>query len=91
MDISGAPLIRPLWWLAAEDETAQRIDCEFVVGKKLLVAPVLYAGARERDVYLPKVGSIKWRDGLRSELYTGGQWLRGYKVNIDEIATFTAE
>ncbi|XP_076436424.1 myogenesis-regulating glycosidase-like [Babylonia areolata] len=85
---TGAPMIRPLWWMAPNDEVAQRIDCEFLVSNKILVAPVLEAGARRRDVYLPDVNNLKWRDVLRGQVFEGGQWLRGYKVDISEVATF---
>ncbi|CAG5124526.1 unnamed protein product [Candidula unifasciata] len=82
----GTPIARPLWWIAAEDKIAQFIDCEFFLGDSLLVAPVLYANARHRDVYLPE-GSL-WRDQLRGSVYKGGQWLRQYPVGLYEIATF---
>ncbi|KAK7491682.1 hypothetical protein BaRGS_00017135 [Batillaria attramentaria] len=88
---TGAPIIRPLWWMASDDKTAQRIDCEFLVSNKLLVSPVLDEGARERSVYLPKVGSVKWRDESRNKVYTGGQWLHNYAVDLKDVAFFIAE
>jgi len=51
---SGAPLVRPLWWLAPTDEVAQVVDDEFLLGDSLLVAPVLVRGAASRRVYLPR-------------------------------------
>jgi len=50
---SGSPIIRPLWWLAPNDEVAQNIDNEFLLGDGLLVAPVVARGATSRHVYFP--------------------------------------
>ncbi|KAK1334372.1 hypothetical protein QTO34_005376 [Cnephaeus nilssonii] len=50
---TGDPIVRPLWWIAPGDETAHRIDSQFLIGDTLLVAPVLEPGKQERDVYLP--------------------------------------
>nr|XP_019821979.1 PREDICTED: uncharacterized family 31 glucosidase KIAA1161 homolog isoform X2 [Bos indicus] len=55
---TGDPIVRPLWWIAPGDETAHRIDSQFLIGDTLLVAPVLEPGKQERDVYLP---AGKWR------------------------------
>ncbi|XP_069122094.1 myogenesis-regulating glycosidase-like [Argopecten irradians] len=83
--ISGAPLIRPLWWAAPEDQTALTIDSEFIVGDDLLVAPILEAGKRERDIYIP---SGTWMDFITADVLEGGKWLMNYKIELDEIATF---
>lgn len=83
---SGTPIVRPLWWVAPHDTTAQYIDCEFMLGSKLLVAPVLMDTARSRSVYLPQ-GS-QWKDNLRDKVHKGGQWLSPYAVDLYEIATF---
>ena len=78
--------MRPLWWIAPQDSTAQFIDCEFMLGSKLLVAPVVVEKARSRSVYLPE-GS-HWKDILKDQVHNGGQWLTRYPVNLYEIATF---
>ncbi|XP_067660897.1 myogenesis-regulating glycosidase-like [Haliotis asinina] len=88
-EVTGMPIIRPVWWVAPEDIVAQRVDCEFLVGDSLLVAPVLEKGDRERQVYLPS-GS-RWKDNLRQKHYDGGQWLENYRVELTEIATFERE
>ncbi|XP_060065783.1 myogenesis-regulating glycosidase-like [Ylistrum balloti] len=84
--VSGAPLIRPLWWIAPEDQIALTIDSEFLVGDTLLVAPILENGQRQRDVYLPEG---MWIDNLTGKIVKGGQWLTGYKIDLKEIATFS--
>ncbi|XP_077986183.1 myogenesis-regulating glycosidase-like [Glandiceps talaboti] len=82
---TGAPIIRPLWWIAPDDEVALTIDSEFLVGNDLLVAPILDKDRRSRDIYLP-YGT--WKDELRGRQQFGGQWLNNYKIELDEIATF---
>ncbi|GFR82146.1 hypothetical protein ElyMa_002358200 [Elysia marginata] len=83
---SGTPIVRPLWWIAPNDKTAQFIDCEFMLGSKLLVAPVLMNNARSRSVYLPE-GS-HWKDNLKNKVHKGGQWMTQYSVGLYDIATF---
>ncbi|ESO92830.1 hypothetical protein LOTGIDRAFT_120394 [Lottia gigantea] len=83
--VNGSPLIRPVWWIAPQDKTALRIDCEFLVGDNLLVAPILEDVA-VRDVYLPE-GSL-WEDQSSSKRHEGGQWLIEYSANISHIPTF---
>ena len=51
--MTGAPIVRPLWWIAPLDAVALSIDTEFLLGDTLLVAPVLEQGATSRDIYLP--------------------------------------
>ncbi|RIK96943.1 MAG: alpha-glucosidase [Proteobacteria bacterium] len=52
-EASGAPIWRPLFWHHPGDARAAAIDDQFLVGRDLLVAPVLERGASVRDVYLP--------------------------------------
>jgi alpha-D-xyloside xylohydrolase len=42
-------------------------------GPDLLVAPVLYEGARSREVYLPT--GVAWTDAWTGEVLEGGQWI----------------
>ncbi|XP_041370968.1 myogenesis-regulating glycosidase-like [Gigantopelta aegis] len=84
--VTGAPIIRPLWWMAPDDKDALTIDNEFLLGDEILVAPVLENRSRQRDIYLPPGG--RWKDVLRQKLYDGGQWLTNYMVALYEIPTF---
>ncbi|KAL3847851.1 hypothetical protein ACJMK2_018742 [Sinanodonta woodiana] len=84
----GAPLIRPLWWMFPEDPVALETDSEFLVGDRLLVAPVLEKEARMRDIYLPPG---RWEDELHDETLgplEEGKWLRNYRVELNQVATF---
>lgn len=59
------PLVRPLWW---EERTPRLLDVEdaFLLGRDLLVAPVLEEGASRRDVVFP---SGLWHDFITGERY----------------------
>jgi len=51
---SGAPLVRPLFWLNPQDERLWDRDDAFLLGNTLLVAPILEENARLRRVWLPE-------------------------------------
>ena len=82
---TGAPIVRPLWWVSPRDPVALTTDSQFLLGDDLLVAPVLELGFRSRDVYLPK-GT--WRDETRGGSYVGPRWLRGYSADLDVLPYF---
>jgi alpha-D-xyloside xylohydrolase len=69
----GLPPMRPLFVDFPGDEACAGVDDELMLGPDLLVAPVLYEGARSRRVYLP-AGS-DWTDGWTGAAAQGGQWL----------------
>ena len=50
---AGAPLVRPSFWAAPHEDWLRTCDDQFLLGDDLLVAPVVRAGERERDVLLP--------------------------------------
>jgi len=62
---TGVPLFRPLLLNFQEDPTTLNLDDEFMVGDALLAAPVLRAGARSREVYLPGGAWYDFWTGLR--------------------------
>ena len=51
---TGAPLMRPLAYHYPKDEAARNIDDQFLLGRDILVAPILQRGKRERVVYFPE-------------------------------------
>jgi alpha-D-xyloside xylohydrolase len=53
------------------DPDAWDVDDQFMLGSDLLVAPVLEAGARARQLYLPAGES--WRDAWDGTHHEGGQ------------------
>ncbi|XP_033207115.1 myogenesis-regulating glycosidase isoform X2 [Belonocnema kinseyi] len=82
---TGLPIIRPLWMLDPTDPACHVVVDEFSVGEELIVAPILYSGSRQREVYLP--GGV-WRDGIDGSLRKGSRWIHNYKVKDIQIAYF---
>ncbi|KAG9261847.1 putative family 31 glucosidase [Astyanax mexicanus] len=82
---TGDPIIRPLWWIAKDDEAAYKIDSQFLIGDDLMVAPVLEPGKQERDIYLP---AGRWRSYKGEHYDKGPIHLTDYPVDLDEIAFF---
>lgn len=71
-ECTGAPILRPLVFHYEKDGTAQTCNDEFLVGDKILVAPVVQQGMTKRMVYLPEG---KWYDYWTGEQLAGNQWL----------------
>ncbi len=67
----GMPPMRPLFFDFPNDEESARIDDEYLFGPDLLVAPLIAAGVRQREVYLP-VGT-HWTDAWSGQTFDGGQ------------------
>ena len=65
----GLPLMRHLALAYPTDAEAVGREDEFLFGPDLLAAPVLEAGARERQIYLPRG---RWVDLWRSASYREG-------------------
>jgi alpha-glucosidase len=72
---TGAPLARPLWWDSPSDRRLWHVDDAFLLGRDLLVAPVVQQGARRRSVELP--------DGTWQELGTERRYAGGGTVEIE--------
>jgi alpha-D-xyloside xylohydrolase len=51
---TGIPPTRPLWLAYPGDGRAARQDQEWLLGRDVLVAPVIAEGARRRTVYFPR-------------------------------------
>lgn len=68
-----APLLRPVWYDAPERAELFAVADEFMLGRDLLVAPVLQSGAVSRDVLLPP--------GLWVDAWTGNQLKEGFLGN----------
>ncbi|MGD8458176.1 MAG: glycoside hydrolase family 31 protein [Anaerolineales bacterium] len=85
---TSAPVIRPVSWLAPQDEKALLCDDQFLVGEEILVAPVVEKAARMRDVYLPPG---RWKDYWTSQLMQGPLVLEDYPAPLDILPIFIAE
>ncbi|MDR2021077.1 MAG: glycoside hydrolase [Treponema sp.] len=72
-----APLLRPLVYDHIPHKTPGGDPClimedQFMLGRTLLVAPVLERGVRNRSVWLPQG---EWFGLFDDQPYTGGQWI----------------
>jgi alpha-D-xyloside xylohydrolase len=82
---TGRTPIRPLLLEFPEDPKAWSVDEAYLFGPDLLVAPVLEAGARSWNVYLPK--GAAWRDAWTGEEHEGGQTVT-VDAPLDRIPLF---
>ena len=67
----GTPVIRTLFYEFPQNSKAWEIEDEYLFGGDVLVAPVMYEGMREREVYLPE--GVRWRNAHTKEVYDGGR------------------
>jgi alpha-glucosidase len=81
---TGVPLFRPLLLEFQDDPTALNLDDQFMVGSALLAAPVLRAGERAREVYLP---AGLWYDYWTGAAQRGGDLLR-VDAPLDRLPLF---
>ena len=82
---TGLPPMRPLFFDFPEDETCWSVEDQFLLGPDILVAPVLSAGARSREVYLPD--GTEWVCAWTDERLEGGQRTTG-KAPIERIPVY---
>lgn len=82
--VTGVPAMRPLFVDFPEDEAVAAMDDEFLFGSDLLVAPVLWEGASNRPVYLPKGD---WFDYWTGEKVAGGRTIDA-AAPLDTIPLF---
>lgn len=82
---TGTPIIRPVFWLDANSETALTCDDEFLLGNDILVASVLFPQMRARDIYLPPG---VWQDHWTKEIFTGSILLKDYPALLETLPFF---
>ncbi|GBG76832.1 hypothetical protein CBR_g23048 [Chara braunii] len=82
---TGVPVMRPLWLEYPSDAAVFALDSQFLVGKDLLVRPVLEAGAKQQSVYFP--GNDVWYDVLTCEGYLGGR-VADIVVSLSSVPVF---
>lgn len=66
---SGTPILRPLLWHYPGDPTAVACADQFLLGRNLLIAPILQPGGMARSVYLPRG---QWFDFWTGARHAGG-------------------
>jgi alpha-D-xyloside xylohydrolase len=84
----GTPVMRPLFYDFPGDGGSWETEDEFMFGPNYLVAPILYEGMREREVYLP-AGS-KWTDAWTGESFEGGRIIRA-DAPLERIPVFSRD
>jgi alpha-D-xyloside xylohydrolase len=84
----GTPVIRPLFYDFPEDPAAWETEDQFMFGPNYLVAPVLYEGRRERELYLPK--GVTWTNAWTGEAAGGGRSITT-AAPLDRIPVFTRD
>lgn len=67
----GEPVMRPMFFDFPKDTKCWEVEDQYMFGPDLLVAPVMEAGMKERQVYLPE--GTKWVDAYTKQTYEGGQ------------------
>ncbi len=67
---NGSPVMRAMFYEFPDDPMCWEADEQYMFGSRYLVAPVLYAGMAEREVYLP---AGKWKNMATGEELAGGQ------------------
>jgi len=82
---TGDPIIRPVFWLAPDDERALVCEDQFLVGDELLVAPVLYPRQRSREIYFPPG---QWQDHWTGEIFHGPAVVQNYPAPLEKLPFF---
>ncbi|GMI98099.1 glucosidase 2 alpha, PRIORITY IN SWEET LIFE 5, RADIAL SWELLING 3 [Hibiscus trionum] len=78
-NVSGVPVVRPLWMEFPSDEAAFSNDEAFMVGNSLLVQGIYETRAKHASVYLP--GKESWYDLRTGTTYKGG---KTHKLEVSE-------
>ena len=82
---TGSPIIRPVFWLDANNEIALTCDDEFLLGDDVLVAPVVYPNMRQRDIFLPP-GT--WKDHWTGKVFDGPMTLIAHPAPLETLPIF---
>ncbi len=80
----GWPWVRPLWWLAPDQEDLWAVDDAFLLGEALLVAPVTEPGVEQRAVRFPPGRWIDFWEGTAME----GGGVRPVAAPLNRIPLF---
>ncbi len=81
----GTPVMRPLFYDFNDDSMAWNIEDQYMFGPSMMVAPILYADMRARDVYFP--AGKKWKNIFTGEIFEGGATV-SVDAPIDIIPVF---
>ena len=82
---TGEPIMRPLWYEFPNDKGTYLINDEYLVGRDILIAPVVKQGVATRGIYLP-VGA-EWLDWWTGEKLESGK-THYLKTPLDRLPIF---
>lgn len=77
--------MRTMFYEFPQDPVCWDLKDQYLYGPDMLVAPVMYYGARERQVYLP--AGAEWVNAWNGERLAGGQTVTA-AAPIDQIPVF---
>ena len=69
----GVPTMRPMWWSFPTDPATVGLNEQYMLGDRLLVAPVTVQNATSREVYFPVGASWKPYFDEHAAPIAGGQ------------------
>lgn len=81
----GTPIMRTMFYEFPNDELCWEAEDQYMYGDRYLVTPVLYAGARKRNVYLPK--GFQWKDTENGHIYEGGKTIE-VELSLETMPVF---
>lgn len=81
----GTPVMRPMFYDFPAEAAAWDADAQYMFGPDLLVSPVMEAGVREKDVYLP---AGTWYNVWTGEAVEGGRTVKA-EAPLTTIPVFT--
>ena len=84
---TGIPLMRSMILEFPDDKTCAYLDCQYMLGPDMLVAPV-FSAAKEADVYLP---DGTWTGYFDNKTYSGGRWYKFTDISYLTIPCFVRE
>ena len=84
----GLPAMRPLFVDFPDDERSWTVDDQLMFGPDVMVAPVLEAGSRSREVYLPP--GTRWTHAWSGRTYDGGTVVQE-AAPLEEIPVYLRE
>ena len=80
----GTPIMRPMFWHHQNDPRAAAAGDQFLLGRDLLVAPILRQGATARSVYLP---TGMWFNFWTGEALRGGRHVLA-EADLEELPLY---
>ena len=84
----GTPVMRTLFYMYPQDKKCWDIEDEYLYGPDILVAPILEAGQKTIEVYLP--AGENWIEYATGKTYEGGQTVEAV-AEVDIIPVFLKE